>query len=314
MLEWFQIEQFGHKINAFLINILNMFGKIIMAGMLTVAFSLSAKSPVVLPLWNENRPPVESGLTPDNEIMENEGWISMVATPELTVYPADNPNGMALLMCPGGGYYGVAIQHEGKALAAPLNKEGVTVAVLKYRMPNGHHEVPADDVHRAMEILASHASEWGIDPMKIGIGGASAGGHLASTVATHPVAPGINPAFQVLLYPVISMKEGVTHQGSREGLLGKNPSEELVELYSNELQVTKQTPPAFIAVSADDDVVPVKNSIQYFNALVENGVSVSLHIYPSGSHGWGYSPEFVHNEMWFAELLHWLNNLSLPSN
>ena len=273
------------------------------------SFSLSAKEAVVIPLWQDVKPSVESGLTPENEVVENEGWISLVATPELTVYPAENPNGMALLMCPGGGYFGVAIQHEGKALAAPLNKEGITVAVLKYRMPNGHHEVPAEDVHRAMEILGEHAGKWGINPSRIGIGGASAGGHLASTVATHPAATGINPAFQVLLYPVISMKEGVTHQGSREGLLGKTPSEELVNLYSNELQVTPQTPPAFIAVSADDTVVPVKNSIDYFNALVANDVPVSLHVYPNGRHGWGYNPEFVHNEMWFAELLHWLNTL-----
>lgn len=286
-----------------------MFKKFILLNLVLMSFSLFAKDKVVIPLWQDVKPPVENGLTPSQEVTENRGWISLVATPELTVYPADNPDGKALLMCPGGGYAGVAIRHEGYALAEPLNKEGITVAVLKYRMPNGHAEVPADDVHRAFEILAEHADEWGIDPQKIGIGGASAGGHLASTIATHPVKEGINPTFQVLLYPVISMKEGVTHQGSRENLLGLTPSDELVAFYSNELQVTPQTPPAFIAVSANDEGVPVKNSIDYFNALTENGVPVSMHIYPTGGHGWGYNPNFIHNEMWFAELLHWLRNL-----
>lgn len=265
--------------------------------------------PIVIPLWEDTLPPTSSGLTPETEVVENPGWISMVATPELTVYPAENPNGIALLMCPGGGYAGVAIQHEGKALAQPLNREGVTVAVLKYRMPNFHPEVPSEDVRHAFRILEENADKWKIDTHKIGIGGASAGGHLASTIATHPATEGINPSFQFLLYPVISMQPGITHEGSRYFLLGENPSLELIDQYSNELQVTPQTPPAFIAVSADDTVVPVKNSIDYFNALTNNGVPVSLHVYPTGSHGWGYSPEFLHNEMWFGEFLHWLNNL-----
>ena len=270
---------------------------------------LSAKEPMTIKLWENTQPPTESGLTTDDEIMENEGWISLVATSELTIYPAENPNGMALLMCPGGGYYGVAISHEGKALADPLNKEGVTVGVLKYRMPNGHHEIPAQDVNRAYEILLEKAPELGINPSRIGIGGASAGGHLASTISTHHSKSSMKPAFQFLLYPVISMKEGLTHRGSRDNLLGILPPEELVELYSNELQVDPTTPPAFIAVSADDDVVPIGNTLDYVKALTDNSVPVSVHIYPTGGHGWGYNPEFKYFNLWYPEFISWLNNL-----
>ena len=297
--------------SSFIQKLMNIFRKSLAIIFASYTLTLFASEPIVLSLWENIAPPTSNGLNPETEIVENPGWISMVATPELTVYPAESPNGMALLMCPGGGYAGVAIEHEGKALAPPLNQEGITVAVLKYRMPNFHPEVPAEDVNQAFKILKENAERWGIDTRKIGIGGASAGGHLASTVATHPSPDGINPTFQVLLYPVISMQSGVTHEGSRYFLLGENPQQDIIDEYSNELQVTPHTPPAFIAVSADDSIVPVKNSIDYFNALTDNGVPVSLHIYPHGDHGWGYSPTFVHNEMWFAELLHWLNSLNL---
>ena len=265
--------------------------------------------PVVISLWEKTMPPVTNGLAAGSEIVENPGWISSVTDPELYVYLAENPNGKALLMCPGGGYSGVAIAHEGKDFAPLLTPEGITVAVLKYRMPNGHSQVPADDVWQAMKILQTRGSEWGINPSQIGIGGASAGGHLASTIATHPVDSIIPPAFQVLLYPVISMKDSVTHQGSRFFLLGENPDSETVEYYSNETQVGTSTPPAFIAVSGNDDVVPVKNSIDYFNALNKYKIPVSMHIYPVGGHGWGTNPDFPYSSQWKEELISWLSNL-----
>lgn len=288
---------------------MNTFIKIIFSVFMATTFcGAIAANPIVIPLWQDKQPPVANELPDDAEVVENEGWISFVTKPELLVYPATHPNGKALLMCPGGGYAGVAISHEGKAFADVLNKEGVTVAVLKYRMPNNHSTVPADDVHEALAILKSHASEWGIDPEKIGIGGASAGGHLASTVATHPQEDSVTPAFQILLYPVISMKEGLTHQGSRDFLLGTNPSQESVDFYSNELQVTPQTPPAFIVVSENDKVVPVENSILYFDALKSNEVPASLHIYPVGGHGWGIgSSTFPYNDVWIQEMLTWLS-------
>lgn len=265
--------------------------------------------PLEIPLWTDKQPQYQNGLPDDAEYMENPGWISWVTQPVLYIYPASNPSGQALVMCPGGGYAGVAIEHEGKALAELLNPNGVTLGVVKYRMPNGHPEVPAEDVWRALEIVNENAKEWGIDPSKIGIGGASAGGHLASTVATHTLNPDIAPAFQVLLYPVITMDESFTHSGSRELLLGPDPSEELVGNYSNEKQVTVNTPRAFIAVSGNDKVVPVTNSIDYFMALNEAEIPAAMFIYPTGGHGWGYSPEFLYNEQWTSELIKWLKQL-----
>lgn len=263
---------------------------------------------IEISLWDGVEPINESGLSPESEVVENPGWISMVVNPVLYVYPASEPNGLGVLMCPGGGYYGVAIEHEGRAIAKMLAEKGITCGVLKYRMPNHNWKVPSEDVARAMAIMQENASKWGIKEGRIGIGGASAGGHLASTYATHAEGPG-KPAFQILLYPVVTMDKTFTHEGSREALLGENPSDELVKEYSNELCVTPDTPAAFIAVSANDKVVPVKNSIEYFNALQSNGVPVSLFVYPTGGHGWGYNPDFIHNEAWTSELFHWLGNL-----
>ena len=267
------------------------------------------QQPIEIRLWEDKSPVYNNGLPDDAEVIENPGWISMVTDPVLYVYPANNPNGEAVLLCPGGGYYGVAIEHEGKAWAKMLNENGITLAVLKYRMPNGNYNVPYEDAMRSLEILHEKANEWKIDSRKIGIAGASAGGHLASTIATHSIGSDLAPDFQILLYPVITMDKTFTHQGSREGLLGNSPSEELINNYSNELQVTGATPKAFIAVSGNDNVVPVKNSIEYFQALNKNKVPASLFIYPTGGHGWGYNPSFIHNEEWTSELIHWLKGL-----
>lgn len=264
---------------------------------------------IEISLWQDEKPAYENKLPSDAEKEENEDWITLVTTPELYVYPASNPNGTALLMCPGGGYYGVAMSHEGKEMAEILNPIGVTLAVLKYRMPNGNSEVPQEDVWKALEILHSRAEEWGINSDKIGIGGASAGGHLASTVSTHTKVDSLKPAFQVLLYPVISMKEGVTHQGSKTNLLGENPSNETIDYYSNELKVNQNTPSAFIAVSGDDDVVPVENSLLYYDALRKNGINATLHIYPEGGHGWAMRKGFKYHNEWIAEILKWISEL-----
>ncbi|MBD5299226.1 MAG: alpha/beta hydrolase [Bacteroides sp.] len=279
----------------------------------TAAFLLnigvaSAAQPVTLTLW-ENGAPTLNGLDPAKENSSNPDWIHGVTNPTVTIYPADNPNGTTLLMCPGGAYFALAAMHEGADLAAPLNEKGVNLAVLKYRMPNGHSEVPADDVWRAVQLLNDNAAKFGIDVKRIGIGGASAGGHLASTVATHP-KEGMNPfAFQVLVYPVISMKEGLTHGGSRENLLGKNPDAAAVEYFSNELKVTPESPQAFIVVSADDDVVPVENSLDYFEALKTNKVPVYIHVYPSGGHGWLCRDHFKYNSQVVDEMVNWISTL-----
>ena len=268
---------------------------------------MKAGEPVTYPLWN-NDAPTSNGISADKEENDNPDWITFVSQPTMTVYPADKPNGMALLMCPGGGYFGVSFKHEGSDMAKDLNDAGITLAVLKYRVPNGHNEIPSDDARKALDILKAHASEYGIDPQKIGVGGASAGAHLAATVANHP--GDMNSAFQVMVYPVVTMEEGVTHQGSRDLLLGKNPSQEMVDWYSNEKQVNANTAPVFIAVSQNDDIVPLKNSIDYFQALVANNVPVSFHVYPDGGHGWLYRPEFKWHDQFVVELLKWMQDLN----
>ena len=267
---------------------------------------IKAAEPKTYHLWN-NDAPTSNGIPSDKEENLNPDWITFVSEPTMTVYPAKNPNGKALLMCPGGGYFGVSFKHEGSDMAKDLNDAGITLAVLKYRLPNGHTEVPSDDVRKALEILKDNAVEFGIDPQKIGVGGASAGAHLAATVANHPGK--VKPAFQVMVYPVVTMEKGVTHAGSRELLLGKNPSQQLVDYYSNEKQVNPNTVPVFIAVSQNDDVVPLKNSVDYFQALVANDVPVSFHVYPDGGHGWLYRQEFKWHDLFISELLKWLDDL-----
>lgn len=267
---------------------------------------VNAAQPVVLELWPDGAP-TSNGIPAGKEDNANLDWITYVSEPTLTIYPSDNPNGTALIMCPGGGYFGLSTKHEGSDMASDLNAAGVALAVLKYRVPDGHHEIPLDDARQAVRLLRANAAKYGIDPERIGIGGASAGGHLAASLATHPSDEDSRVNFQVLVYPVITMREGMTHQGSRENLLGKNPSQGLVDFYSNEKQVTPQTPPAFIAVAVNDDVVPLRNSMEYFDALVHNGVPVSLHVYPEGGHGWAYRQEFVYQQQWVDELLHWVS-------
>lgn len=280
---------------------------ILFSAILAGAGIVNGAQPATYPLW-DNTPPTSNGISPQQEDTSNPDWYTFVAEPSVTVYPADNPNGMALLMCPGGGYYGVSFKHEGSDMAKDLNDAGITLAVLKYRVPNGHTEVPSDDARRALDILKEHSSEYGIDPQKIGVGGASAGAHLAASVANHP--GDVKPAFQVMVYPVVTMEASFTHPGSRELLLGKNPSQEQVDYYSNEKQVNPSTSPVFIAVSQDDDVVPLKNSVDYFQALVDNNVPVSFHVYPDGGHGWLYRQEFKWHPLFISELLAWMQNLN----
>lgn len=283
-------------------------------GILCLLFSLSlfanAATPVEIKLWENETPPTSNGISADAEDNRNPDWVTHVSSPTMTVYPADKPNGTALLMCPGGAYFGLATAHEGSDLAADLNSRGITLAVLKYRLPNGHHEVPADDARQAIRLLRQNASRWGINPERIGIGGASAGGHLASTLATHPLDEGSRVDFQVLLYPVISMKDEITHIGSRENLLGKQPSSALIDYYSNERHVTPDSPRTFIATSVDDDVVSVQNTYAYYDALTSHGVDVDMHIYPKGGHGWAYRPnQMPYHKQWVADLTDWLTNL-----
>lgn len=197
--------------------------KILLLSFLFAATMLSAQKPVELPLW-PNGAPNNNELTNSGQNHNNE-WVSDVTTPTLTVYPASHPNGMAIIMCPGGGYGGLAMKHEGHDMAPWFNTQGITYAVLKYRMPNGHHEVPLSDAEQAIRMVREHAAEWGVNPQRVGIMGASAGGHLAASLATLYSGDKTRPDFQILFYPVISMQKGVTHGGSRKNLIGENPSQ-----------------------------------------------------------------------------------------
>lgn len=228
--------------------------------------------------------------------------------PSIRVYlPEDSvKNGMAILVVPGGGYRVLSNGQEGHEWANHLVTQGIATIVLSYRMPMGHREVPMSDATEAMRLIRENAAQWGINPQKVGILGSSAGGHLASTIATHN-DEATRPNFQILFYPVISMDKEVTHMDSHNCFVGENASKELEDQFSNALQVTSQTPPAIILLSDDDRLVPPRNSAEYYLALKKAGVKASMHIYPSGGHGWGCGRFFRHHKEMMADLQIWLD-------
>ncbi len=222
--------------------------------------------------------------------------------PTLTVYKPEKPNGTAVVVCPGGGYTALAMDHEGKQVAEFLTKNSVTAFVLKYRTANKDRprplmEAPLLDAQHAIRTVRAKAKDYDIDPKKVGIWGFSAGGHLASTAATHfdlgkkdgddIDKTSCQPDFAILAYPVITMEDGVTHSGSKRNLLGDNPDAKLVELYSNEKQVTKDTPPVFIFHTSADTAVLPENAVRFYLACKKAGVPAELHIYEKGRHGVG---------------------------
>jgi acetyl esterase/lipase len=224
--------------------------------------------------------------------------------PNLTVYaaPKDKANGAALVICPGGGYGGLAVDHEGKQIAEWANSLGMTAFVLRYRLGTRyHHPAPLRDVQRAIRIVRTRAADWQIDPKRVGVIGFSAGGHLASTVSTHfdsgdPAAAdpveraNCRPDFAILCYPVITMSEPWMHKGSQKNLLGDDPDPKLLDDLSNDKRVTDQTPPTFIFHTSDDSGVPVENSVHYFLALRKAKVPAEMHLFEHGRHGVGLAP------------------------
>lgn len=256
-------------------------------------------------LWPDGAPNSNELKGPE---VANPMFVTNVTDPVLTVYLPEKPCGLAVLACPGGSYLQVWQGTEGHNRAAWYTQQGIVYAVLKYRLPNGHCEVPLSDVHQAMHILREHQEEYGFT--KLGIQGCSAGGHLASTAATHFTNAENRPDFQILFYPVVSFNPEFTHMLTREDLIGKDAPEEMVRLYSNELQVNAQTPPAFIAASSDDGLVPPRNSVEYYNALLANGVSATMLLFPVGGHGWFGNDQFPYYEVWRDALSVWLKELA----
>jgi len=266
----------------------------------------------------------------EKEVLNSERilWITKVQEPDISVYipSKQQATGQAVVICPGGGYEGLAYDWEGIDIAKWLNSKGIAGIVLKYRLPNSKsvnvsYEAPLQDAQRAMKLVRFHAKEWNIDPSQLGIMGFSAGGHLAATLTTHFDLKGTfekdsidllsaRPDFSVLIYPVITMKKGITHQGSKNSLLGENPSEDLVKEFSNELHVSSNTPQTFIVHSTDDEVVPVENSLLFYKALKEKNISAEMHIYPEGGHGFSLALGKGALQSWTDRLYAWLQNLN----
>jgi len=281
----------------------------------------------ILPLWSENVPNHRE--TDEVETIKNESflWIENVQEPSLEIYlPAKrNATGKAVVICPGGAYQGLAYDWEGTDIAKLLNSKGIAAFVLKYRLPKSKsiitgYKAPLQDAQRAIRLVRHNSEEWNIYVNQIGIMGFSAGGHLASTLGTHydedmySVSDSIDslsarPDFMVLIYPVITMNSVYTHQGSRNNLLGDHPEEELVDFYSNELHVNKNTPPTFLLHSSDDGAVPVMNSILFYQALQKEKIYSEMHIYPEGGHGFSLAIGKGHLQTWPDRLFEWIESL-----
>ena len=261
---------------------------------LVASLAVWAQKPLEIDLWPEG-PRTSNGDPQDQARL----WVYLPA--------ADKATGRAVVCCPGGGYSHLAMQHEGHDWAPFFTGQGIAFVVLKYRMPHGACEVPAEDAEEAMRLVRRHADEWHVNPREVGIMGFSAGGHLASTVATRASGDAA-PDFQMLFYPVISMEQGVTHKGSRQNLLGSSPKRKLVARYCNERHVKSSTPRAFVALADDDKVVLPLNSLNYCQELYAAGVPVSIHLYPSGGHGFGIRQSFAYHLELMLELKAWLRS------
>lgn len=246
--------------------------------------------------------------------------LGKVSHPTLTVYlpPAGTANGTAVIICPGGGYTHLAFTHEGTDVAKMLNGMGITAFLLKYRLPSDETMVdkkigPIQDAQRAIQLVRQRAADWGVNPGRVGIMGFSAGGHLASTAGTHFGKAYIDnknnislrPDFMILLYPVISFNEHYGHTGSRVALIGQHPDSAVVREFSNELKVTTSTPPTFLVHAEDDNVVPVVNTLYFYEALMRYKIPAEMHIFPKGGHGFGPHNPTTTDE-WADRLREWM--------
>ena len=285
-------------------------------------FSPVVHSQTIIPLYKDSIP--NSKPVADEEITEYKDGvmiISKISKPTLTVFlpPKNKANGTAVIICPGGGYWVVAAGHEGADVAKKFNKMGVAAFVLKYRIPNDAWMIdreigPLQDAQQAIKMVRDNAVKWNIDGARIGIMGFSAGGHLAATAGTHfntchipnKTNTSVRPNFMMLIYPVISFMPGISYAGSGEQILGKNPSLEKLKLYSNELQITSQTPPTFLVHASNDNGVSPKNSTLFYDSLVSKKVPAEVHIYQTGGHGFGMYIKGS-KEFWMDRCKNWMH-------
>ena len=278
---------------------------------------------IEMPLYKNGIP--NSIIAPNREtstFKDNVTRIAKVSVPTLIMFKPAEPNGKAVIICPGGGYSILAFDKEGTRVAEEMIKWGITAFVLKYRLPDDSSNIdksmaPLQDAQQAIRVLRTNADQFGINKTKIGIMGFSAGGHLAATAATHfnvnadPASrdtTSVRPDFAILVYPVISFDSTITHKGSRTSLIGANGTINRANFFSNELQVTSNTPPAFLVHAGDDGGVPVENSIRFYQACIKNKVPVEMHLYPKGGHGFGLNNKTT-DDNWMERLKNWMNRL-----
>ncbi|WP_207427184.1 alpha/beta hydrolase [Pedobacter sp. SYSU D00535] len=292
---------------------------------LFTAISMTGNSQTVIPLYPGKIPNAIAGADEEIKHVNNTGQIryEKVSKPTLEIHlPAkEKATGAAVVIVPGGGYRIVSYTNEGTDIAAEFTKMGIAAFILKYRLPSDKTMPdktigPLQDAQQAIKTVRSRAKEWGVDTSKVGIIGFSAGGHLAATAGTHFSKSVIDnkdnislrPNFMVLVYPVISLTENLMHKGSRDNLIGAAPSSELTSRFSNEMQVSPQTPPTMLIHAADDKTVKVENSLRFYEALLKNNVSAEMHLYPKGGHGFGIGPTRAPDH-WTDRVQHWLKGL-----
>ncbi len=293
----------------------------------TLIMQEEAITQTVIPLYKDKIPNSKNTVNEELSELGADGIlrISNISRPTLTVYlaPKEKATGSAVIICPGGGYGIIAFGHEGTDVAKRFNAMGVTAFVLKYRIPDDNTMVnketaPLQDAQKAIQIVRRNAGKWRLNANGIGIMGFSAGGHLAGTAGTHfnksyisnDKQINLRPDFLILAYPVISFTDSITHTGSRDQLLGKNPTAEKINEYSNEFQVTAQTPPTFLVHAKDDDAVSVNNTLNFAQALKKNKVPVEVYLYEKGGHGFGMNNP-TSEIKWMDNVEQWMKKMKM---